>query len=201
MLSSIRRCNMKKTGVFKFISYILVILILVGVIGCIAFLTNNFTQEPATMLVQVNGQLVKGNVDSIVFDKTSPAVFRVLNLSGQGYTIQIIPEVADDLDFEFKLGDETVWFSADQSDYSSVFDITETEDGFEIDFSKCKMADILIAKYPEYVVSEVPNPTSGSYFTLVIKDKGTKSQVRIALNNILDVAVEGVELDKSEVTI
>lgn len=192
---------MKKTSVFKFISYIIVILILVGVLGSIAFLTNNFTQEPATMLVQVNGHFIKGNVDSIVFDKTSPAAFKVLNLSGQGYTIQIIPEVVDDLDFQFKLGDETVWFSSDQSDYSSVFDITETEDGFEIDFSKCKMTDILTAKYPEYVVSEVPNPSSGSYFTLVIKDKGTNSQVRIALNNILDVAVEGVELDKSEVII
>lgn len=192
---------MKKTSVFKFISYIIVILILVGALGAIVFLTNNFTQKPATMLVEVNKQLIKGNVDSIVFDKTSPAVFKVLNLSGQGYTIQIVPEVTDDLDFQFKLGEETVWFSSDQSDYSSVFDITETEDGFEIDFSKCKMADILTAKYPEYVVSEVPNPSSGSYFTLVIKDKGTNSQVRIALNNILDVAVEGVELDKSEVII
>lgn len=193
---------MKKRGSFyKVLSYIIVIFILVGVLGAIAFLTNNFTQKPATLLVQVNGQLIKGNVDSIVFDKTSPAVFKVLNLSGQGYTIQIVPEVTDDLDFQFKLGDETVWFSSDQSDYSSVFDITETEDGFEIDFSKCKMADILTAKYPEYVVSEVPNPSSGSYFALVIKDKGTNSQVRIALNNILDVAVEGVELDKSEVTI
>lgn len=186
----------KNNNIIKVVSYLLVLLILVGIIGCIAFLTNNFTQEPATMLVQVNGQLVKGNVDSIVFNKTSPAVFKVLNLSGQGYTIQIVPEVTDDLDFQFKLGDETVWFSSDQSDYSSVFDITETEDGFEIDFSKCKMADILTAKYPEYVVSEVPNPSSGSYFTLVIKDKGTNSQVRIALNNILDVAVEGVELDE-----
>lgn len=193
---------MKKRGSFyKVLSYIIVIFILVGVLGAIAFLTNNFTQKPATLLVQVNGQLIKGNVDSIVFDKTSPAVFKVLNLSGQGYTIQIVPEVTDDLDFQFKLGDETVWFSSDQSDYSSVFDITETEDGFEIDFSKCMMADILTAKYPEYVVSEVPNPSSGSYFALVIKDKGTNSQVRIALNNILDVAVEGVELDKSEVTI
>lgn len=188
---------MKKRGSFyKVLSYIIVIFILVGVLGAIAFLTNNFTQKPATLLVQVNGQLIKGNVDSIVFDKTSPAVFKVLNLSGQGYTIQIVPEVTDDLDFEFKLGDEVVWFGADQSDYSSVFDITETEDGFEIDFSKCKMADILTAKYPDYAVSEVPNPSSGSYFTLVIKDKGTNSQVRIALNNILDVAVEGVELDE-----
>lgn len=188
---------MKKRGSFyKVLSYIIVILILVGVLGAIAFLTNNFTQKPATLLVQVNGQLIKGNVDSIVFDKTSPAVFKILNLSGQGYTIQIVPEVTDDLDFEFKLGDETVWFSSDQSDYSSVFDITETEDGFEIDFSKCKMADILTAKYPEYDVSAVLNPSSGSYFTLVIKDKGTNSQVRIALNNILDVAVEGVELDE-----
>lgn len=186
----------KNNNIIKVVSYLLVLLILVGIIGCIAFLTNNFTQEPATMLVQVNGQLVKGNVDSIVFDKTSSAVFKVLNLSGQGYTIQIVPEVTDDLDFQFKLGDETVWFSSDQSDYSSLFNITETEDGFEIDFSKCKMADILTAKYPEYVVSEVPNPSSGSYFTLVIKDKGTNSQVRIALNNILDVAVEGVELDE-----
>lgn len=193
---------MKKRGSFyKVLSYIIVIFILVGVLGAIAFLTNNFTQKPATMLVQVNGHLIKGNVDSIVFDKTSLAAFKVLNLSGQGYTIQIVPEVTDDLDFQFKLGDETVWFSSDQSDYSSVFDITETEDGFEIDFSKCKMTDILTAKYPEYVVSEVPNPSSGSYFTLVIKDKGTNSQVRIALNNILDVAVEGVELDKSEVII
>ena len=188
---------MKKRGSFyKVLSYVIVIFILVGVLGAIAFLTNNFTQEPATMLVQVNGQLIKGNVDSIVFDKTSPAVFKVLNLSGQGYTVQIVPEVTDDLDFQFKLGDEIVWFGSDQSDYSSVFDITETEDGFEIDFSKCKMADLLTAKYPEYVVSEVPNPSSGSYFTLVIKDKGTNSQVRIALNNILDVAVEGVELDE-----
>lgn len=188
---------MKKRGSFyKVLSYIIVIFILVGVLGAIAFLTNNFTQKPATLLVQVNGQLIKGNVDSIVFDKTSPAVFKVLNLSGQGYTIQIVPEVTDDLDFQFKLGDETVWFSSDQSDYSSLFNITETEDGFEIDFSKCKMADILTAKYPEYVVSEVPNPSSGSYFTLVIKDKGTNSQVSIALNNILDVAVEGVELDE-----
>ena len=193
---------MKKRGSFyKVLSYIIVIFILVGVIGGIAFLTNNFTQEPATMIVEVNGQFVKGSVDSIVFDKTSPAVFKVLNLSGQGYTIQIVSEVTDDLDFQFKLGDETVWFSSDQSDYSSVFDITETEDGFEIDFSECKMADILTAKYSDYVVSEVPNPSSGSYFALVIKDKGTNSQVRIALNNILDVAVEGVELDKSEVTI
>lgn len=188
---------MKKRGSFyKVLSYIIVIFILVGVLGAIAFLTNNFTQKPATLLVQVNGQLIKGNVDSIVFDKTSPAVFKVLNLSGQGYTVQIVPEVTDDLDFQFKLGDEIVWFGSDQSDYSSLFNITETEDGFEIDFSKCKMADILTAKYPEYVVSEVPNPSSGSYFTLVIKDKGTNSQVRIALNNILDVAVEGVELDE-----
>ena len=59
----------KNNNIIKVVSYLLVLLILVGIIGCIAFLTNNFTQEPATMLVQVNGQLVKGNVDSIVFQQ------------------------------------------------------------------------------------------------------------------------------------
>lgn len=190
-----------KMSIFKVISYILIVIIFIGIIGGIAYLTNNFTKEPSTMLVQVNGKVVKDNVDSIVFDKTSPAVFKVLNLSGQGYTIQILPEVTDELDFQFKLNDEIVWFSSDQTDYSSVFDISEIKDGFEIDFSKCKMVDILTAKYSEYNVSEVPNPSSGSYFVLVIKDKGTGSQVRIALNNILDVSVEGVSLDKSEVII
>lgn len=186
----------KKNNAVQIICFIIGLLVFIGAIGGLSFLTNNFTTEPATLFVDIDGKVVKGSTDEIIFN-TQKTMFKVTNLSGQGYDVKIIPSVNDELDFAYKLNGKEVWYSNESQDFTKCFDIEYLDNGFSIDFANLKMSEILQTMYPQYTVSDVPDMKAGSYFTLVIIDKGNENnQLRIALNNILNIAVTGVEIQE-----
>ncbi len=186
-----RRIRVNK--ILSTISYIFIVIVLVGAIGAVAFLTNNFTKAPTSFIVEVNGKIIKATAE-ITPSKTSPTTFKVVNFSGQGYDVKIVQDVEEDLLFTYSLNGEEVYFDM-CGDFTKCFNIQKNEDNFVIDFSSCNMKSLLSAYHSGSTVSDVPNIPTGKYFSLYVIDKSnSKNQVKISLLNITDIEVIGVEV-------
>ena len=182
----------------KSITYGLSILVLVGVLGLVAYFTKGLDSsnfQPFT--VEINGENVESIETPIEINPNTPLVaninytFGAVGKEMSGYSIEILPAT----DFNFSVDGVQHAFSQE----------TELDKGFIVESDgsvftitpKGDLTDILDAVYPNCEItmnkSEVPLDTD--IFKVVVHSKEDTSKVTIGFR-ISNLFVKGITLDK-----
>lgn len=188
---------MTKTKIGQVVSYIVILLVIVGVIGVFAYFTNGFTSDFKTFYVSVNGKDVMTSGSGYVVTPSEPLkvdvkyTFAFNKNETKGYSVKIVPNKTDE-DFDFSVDGETHYFG-DEKDLSNGFVIDKQEKSFTVTPKGGTPLEILQAIYPE---SEVSCESKGynDMFTLIITSYNGESSVK--LNFALERRVTGITFDK-----
>ena len=188
---------MTKTKIGQVVSYIVILLVIVAVIGVFAYFTNGFTSDFKTFYVSVNGKDVMTSGSGYVITPQEPLsvdvkyTFAFNQTETKGYSVKIVPNKTDE-DFDFSVDGETHYFG-DEKDLSNGFIIDKQEKSFTVTPKGSTLLEILKAVYPE---SEVSCESKGynDMFTLIITSYNGESSVK--LNFALERRVTGITFDK-----
>jgi hypothetical protein len=182
----------------KVLSYVVVILLLAAICGCLAYFTNGFTSDFKTFYVESNGNTYLSNTSGYILSAEKENRFDVkytfsaLSKEVNGYSVKIVPNVTNETDFDFKVGDDVYSFGA-EPDLTKGFDIVYYDDYFIID-GNYSMQSVLNKLYPESVVTFEENEVKWDedLYTLLVYSYNEKSIISIGFHNL--VSVMGVEL-------
>ena len=188
---------MTKTKIGQVVSYIVILLVIVAVIGVFAYFTNGFTSDFKTFYVSVNGKDVMTSSSGYVITPQEPLsvdvkyTFAFNQSETKGYSVKIVPNKTDE-DFDFSVDGETHYFG-DEKDLSNGFIIDKKEKFFTVTQKGSTPLEILQAIYPE---SEVSCESKGynDMFTLNITSYNGESSVK--LNFALERRVTVITFDK-----
>ena len=188
---------MTKTKIGQVVSYIVILLVIVAVIGVFAYFTNGFTSDFKTFYVSVNGKDVMTSSSGYVITPQEPLsvdvkyTFAFNQSETKGYSVKIVPNKTDE-DFDFTVDGETHYFG-DEKDLSNGFIIDKQEKSFTVTPKGSTPLEILQAIYPE---SEVSCESKGynDMFTLIITSYNGEASVK--LNFALERRVTGITFDK-----
>lgn len=188
----------QSNGVIKVIVCIVLLMGVVAAIGCIAFFTNNFTEDFSTFYVEVNGEKVASSAGGYIVGGEENIVINVKdanpNKQNKGYIVSVIPKAG--IDFEFTVDDETKSF-ADEQDLTNAFEITK--DGNTVTLNaKGNLEYILKAQYPDKTISYDVNAINceEDLFSLIIKNY---DEATVTINFRVPNAVYGVTIDAEEI--
>ena len=188
---------MTKTKIGQVVSYIVILLVIVAVIGVFAYFTNGFTSDFKTFYVSVNGKDVMTSSSGYVITPQEPLsvdvkyTFAFNQSETKGYSVKIVPNKTDE-NFDFSVDGETHYFG-DEKDLSNGFIIDKQEKSFTVTPKGSTPLEILKAVYPE---SEVSCESKGynDMFTLIITSYNGEASVK--LNFALERRVTGITFDK-----
>lgn len=188
---------MTKTKIGQVVSYIVILLVIVAVIGVFAYFTNGFTSDFKTFYVSVNGKDVMTSSSGYVITPQDPLsvdvkyTFAFNQSETKGYSVKIVPNKTDE-DFDFSVDGETHYFG-DEKDLSNGFIIDKQEKSFTVTPIGSTPLEILQAIYPE---NEVYCESKGynDMFTLIITSYNGEASVK--LNFALERRVTGITFDK-----
>lgn len=188
---------MTKSKIGQVVSYIVILLVIVAVIGVFAYFTNGFTSDFKTFYVSVNGKDVMTTANGYVVTPQEPLsvdvkyTFAFNQSETKGYSVKIVPNKTDE-NFDFSVGGETHYFG-DEKDLSNGFIIEKKEKSFTVIPKGSTPQEILQAVYADNeVVCE--NKGYNDMFTLIITSYNGESSVK--LNFALERRVTGITFDK-----
>ena len=183
--------------VSKVITYILIFLVIVGILGFVAYFTNGFSGDFKEFYVNVDGKNVLAEESGVMLAADAPLTANIKYTFGafsndiSGYHLAVLPAT----DFDFTVDGEPHKF-ADEKDLSAGFEITEGEEEFTLT-PKGSLADILKAVYPESEIEfdkrKVPLDTD--LFKVVVYSQDKSAHITIGCR-LKDPFMEGVILDK-----
>lgn len=188
---------MTKTKIGQVVSYIVILLVIVAVIGVFAYFTNGFTSDFKTFYVSVNGKDVMASSNGYVITPQEPLTvdvkytFAFNQTETKGYSVKIVPNKTDE-SFDFSVGGETHFFG-DEKDLSNGFIIDKQEKSFTVTPIGSTPLEILKAIYPESEVS-CENKGYNDMFTLIITSYNGEASVK--LNFALERRVTGITFDR-----
>lgn len=189
---------MTSSKVSKIIAYVAIVLVLIVCIGFLAKFTNGFTSDFTTFYLTVNGEDVMKDSGGYAMSPEEPITVDVKYTLGeeQGYTVKVVPNAAEGMDFDFSLNGEVCSYHA-ESDLTSGFDIKYGEGSFTITPKGENAAEILRAIYPdsEIVVSDDAEYTD--MFHLVVTTQDGKSSITVGF--VVTGPVSDIELDMTEI--
>lgn len=171
------------TKATKIISYVLIVLALVGVIGFIAKFTSGFTSDFKTFYVTIDGKDVMAEANHYAIGKNETMkvdvkyTFNSSNSEVNGYSVKIVPNTREDKNFDFLVDGEVHSFY-DIEDLSAGFIIEKSENSFTIT-PKGELTDILKAVYPEGEVADCSEYNHHNMFSLVITSYNGASTVTV----------------------
>lgn len=188
----------KIKSVARLLSYILILLVIVALVGFAAFYTDGFTSSFKTFYV-VQGDLTIMERKAVFFPNNEDLRFDVKYTFGflnkqelKDYDVKVVPDITDKNDFDFTV-DDLFYTYSDEKDFTGVFDIKQYEDYFTVNIRDYKyLADVLSAQYSGKVVYAPEIPISLGYLTLIVTSYDGKSSVYIDI--IAYLGVESVEL-------
>ena len=188
---------MTKSKIGQVVSYIVILLVIVAVIGVFAYFTNGFTSDFKTFYVSVNGKDVMTTANGYVITPQEPLsvdvkyTFAFNQSETKGYSVKIVPNKTDE-DFDFSVDGETHRFG-DEKDLSNGFIIDKQEKSFTVTPKSGSLQEVLQAIYSENeVVCE--NKGYNDMFTLIITSYNGESSVK--LNFALERRVTGITFDR-----
>lgn len=172
--------------------YVIILLLLLAIVfGGVFYINSNKSSE--TFEVEVYHEIVSDYSDQLIFDNSEPIYFKVNG--SDNFKVRIVPNVAKENDFTFKINGSDVQFSYISDELTSCFNVLIQEDGFVIDFRDNSLVNILEQYYPYYKISDIPSPKKDvSYFDLIIVNEDTKDSITIALNSLMSVRVQDIIL-------
>ena len=188
---------MTKSKIGQVVSYIVILLVIVAVIGVFAYFTNGFTSDFKTFYVSVNGKDVMTTANGYVITPQEPLsvdvkyTFAFNQSEAKGYSVKIVPNKTDEY-FDFSVDGETHNFG-DEKDLSNGFIIEKKEKSFTVIPKGSTPQEILQAVYSDNeVVCE--NKGYNDMFTLIITSYNGESSVK--LNFALERRVTGITFDR-----
>ncbi len=192
---------MTKSKIGQVVSYIVILLVIVAVIGVFAYFTNGFTSDFKTFYVSVNGKDVMTSGSGYVITPQEPLsvdvkyTFAFNQSETKGYSVKIVPNKTDE-DFDFSVDGETHYFG-DEKDLTNGFVIDKQEKSFTVTPKGSTPLEILQAVYPESEVS-CENKGYNDMFTLIITSYNGEASVK--LNFALERRVTGITFDREVIT-
>ena len=183
----------------RILTYVLFGLLVVGVIGFVAYFTNGFKSDFKTFYINVGGKDIMESDGGYKVSKGKPLeievkyVFSGATNQKKEYTVQIVPNIIDGRDFTFSDGKEEKTFQSVE-DVTSGFDIKKTENGFTVSPKGNTVEEVLKAVYPNGKFDNVNEKGYENMFTLVVTSYDGKASVK--LNFSLPSKVSGVTLNK-----
>lgn len=182
------------------ISYVLVLLLIVGVIGIANYFTNGFTSDFTTFYVSVNGQDVLSETGGYVLTEEEETtidvkyVFEKFSDEQRGYTFTIAANTAADKDFTFTVDGKAHRFS-EEKDLTKGFIISQTETSFTIK-PRGNVEEILgITCGGKAEVGSAAKRTD--LFVLTVYSYNGKAQISILFT--VPYVANGIILDKEEI--
>jgi len=190
---------MTKSTIGKIIAYVLVLLAVCTAIGLIAHFTNGFTSDFKTFYVTVDGKDVMSSSGGYYTSESKPLTVDVKYTFGfatqenHDYTVKIIPNVKDENDFTFTVGEETHSFK-DEKDLTAAFNIVKEEKSFKITPKADNLTDFFKILYPEQEISDCEDYGYADMFTAVVTSYNGEASVKIYF--AIEGTEAGVKLDK-----
>lgn len=189
----------KQQGKFgKIIAYVLIVFILIGAIGFLAYNTDGFTGEVTTFSVECDGRQVMKSASGFTMSKDEPMIVKVkyaFEENNKGYSIKVVPNSLEGKDFDFKVDGQVYSYQA-VNDLTSGFVVEYKEDSFSIK-TKGSLTDILQAVYSNKQIEDCTMYSYENMFTLIVYSYDEKSSVR--LNFSVPEKVTGIKLDKEAI--
>ena len=181
----------------KIIAYVLLLLVVAGVFGFVAYFTNGFTGDFKSFYVVVNDKNVLSTESGVEVSPDTPLTGNVKYTFGavskeiSGYELVIQPAA----DFDFTV-DGVAHSFADEKDLKNGFEISGDETTFTIK-PKGALMEILKGNYPdkEIVINKSTVPTDKDLFKVIVYSKDKTASVTIGCV-LKDMFMEGVRLDK-----
>ena len=183
----------------RILSYALLGLLVVGVIGFVAYFTNGFKSDFKTFYINVDGKDIMESGGGYKVSKGKPLEVKVKYVFSAGsnqkkeYSVKVVPNIIAGRDFTFSDGKEEKSFQSVE-DITSGFDINKTESGFTVSPKGNTVEEVLKVVYPNGKFDNVNEKGYENMFTLVVTSYDGKANVK--LNFSLSSKVSGVTLNK-----
>ena len=157
----------------RILSYALLSLLVVGVIGFVAYFTNGFKSDFKTFYISVDGKDIMESDGGYKVSKDKPLEVKVKYVFSAGsnqkkeYSVKVVPNIIDGRDFTFSDGKEEKSFQSVE-DITSGFDIKKTESGFTVSPKGNTVEEVLKVVYPNGKFDNVNEKGYENMFTLVV---------------------------------
>ena len=204
-----RRYNNSANSVAKVITYIIVLLLILGTIGAVVFLFL----RPQGMYIRYGNEVIADGTSLVLFEDSDSESFIIKNSYDWGAysmsdcTVRVIPYADDSHNFTFTVeGDGREYIFNSVTDLSFAFcengeEINVSDDGsFLLHFNYKEMISMLEVLYGEDNVkmSQMVDISSYPYFALQVVSPDGEQVITIPFKCAYSLLV-GVVLDKSEV--
>lgn len=208
-MSSYKTNNfIKRTS--RVISYLLVVLLLLGIVGAGAYLLT----KPNGIYLRYDGKIATDKTSGIVIPYKATATFKIENSEDWGAysvtdcTVKIVPNADESHDFDFTVGDDSrpAAFTKEK-DLTGAFvenyngkGITVSENGeFTILCSYKSVSEILQAVYGKKEIHAEADGNLLEYPYIAIKVTSPDGKQTLTVPLLLYGIVTGIELNPSEV--
>ena len=190
---------MTKTKIGQVVSYIVILLVIVAVIGVVAHFTNGFTSDFKTLYVSVNGKDVMTSQSGYVITENEPLEVDVKYTFGafnkdeaKGYSVKIVPNKIENSDFTYNVDGESKSFQS-ETDLTAAFEIGKGEKSFTVKPKGKSLTEVLAAFYGKEV-TDCENKGYADMFTIVVTSYNGEASVK--LNFTVEGKVTGIVLDR-----
>ena len=182
----------------KIITYILLILAVITVIGVVAHFTNGFTSDFKTFYVTVDGKDVMTSSGGYKVTTEKPLqvdvkyTFNFATDETKDYSVKIVPNKIENSDFTYTVAGESKSFQS-ETDISNGFEIAKSEKSFTIRPKGETISEVLSAVYDKEV-TDCENKGYTDMFTIIVTSYNGEASVK--LNFTIAGKVVGVVLDR-----
>ena len=190
---------MTKSKIGQVVSYIVILLVIVAVIGVFAHFPNGFTSDFKTFYVSVDGKDVMISGNGYVISKNEPLSVDVKYTFGsfnknetKDYSVKIIPNKIENSDFTYTVDGESKSFQS-ETDLTAAFEIDKGEKSFTVKPKGKSLTEVLTAFYGTEV-TDCENKGYTDMFTIIVTSYNGEASVK--LNFTIAGKVVGVVLDR-----
>lgn len=190
---------MTKSKIGQVVSYIVILLVIVAVIGVFAHFTNGFTSDFKTFYVSVDGKDVMISGNGYVIFENEPLSVDVKYTFGsfnknetKDYSVKIIPNKIENSDFTYTVDGESKSFQS-ETDLTAAFEIDKGEKSFTVKPKGKSLTEVLTAFYGTEV-TDCENKGYTDMFTIIVTSYNGEASVK--LNFTIAGKVVGVILDR-----
>ena len=190
---------MTKSKIGQGVSYIVILLVIVAVIGVFAHFTNGFTSDFKTFYVSVDGKDVMISGNGYVISKNEPLSVDVKYTFGsfnknetKDYSVKIIPNKIENSDFTYTVDGESKSFQS-ETDLTAAFEIDKGEKSFTVKPKGKSLTEVLTAFYGTEV-TDCENKGYTDMFTIIVTSYNGEASIK--LNFTVAGKVTGVSFDR-----
>lgn len=183
----------------KIISWVLIVLALIGSIGAIAYFSGGFSGGFQSFYLMVNGKEVVKSGTNFEATLTEPlnveVKYSLADENTSGYTVKIVPNALSGKDFDFTL-DGDVYSYQGEKDLTEGFNIKYDENSFTVT-PKGGLNEIMQAIYPNNTVGDLSECGYENMFLLVVTSFDGEQSVTVAFT--VPENLSGITLDPDHI--